>query len=235
MTQARTHITAAALHPDGASDLRAMSIDSWGSESLAERAYRRLERLIVTLELEPGAVINERTLIDFTGMGRTPVREAIQRLAWEGLMEVRPRSGIAITPIDPKDFIKVLDAREGVETVLARDAARFGSARDHERLKAMANAMHQAVATDDITMFLDADKGFDLALATASNNPYAARLAAPLQTHSRRFWFQLRASSGISGSAGVHASLIDAIVSRDAERATATVMELMSYLRSLTP
>ncbi len=103
------------------------TMDSWGSESLAEQAYRILERSIVTLELEPGTVVNERTLIELTGMGRTPMREAIQRLAWEGLVEVRPRSGIAIAAIDPKDFIKVLDAREGVERVLARDAARFGS------------------------------------------------------------------------------------------------------------
>lgn len=65
-------------------------IDSWGSESLAEQAYRVLERSIVTLELEPGAIVNERSLIELTGMGRTPIREAIQRLAWEGLVEVRP-------------------------------------------------------------------------------------------------------------------------------------------------
>src|SRR5690606_27780967 len=93
--------------------------------SLSELAYRLLERQIVTLQLQPGSVINERALIELTGMGRTPVREAIQRLAWEGLMEVRPRSGIAITALDPKDFTKVLDARAGVEQVLARDAVRY--------------------------------------------------------------------------------------------------------------
>lgn len=123
------------------------TMDSWGSESLAEQAYRILERSIVTLELEPGTVVNERTLIELTGMGRTPMREAIQRLAREGLVEVRPRSGIAIAAIDPTDFIKVLDAREGVERVLARDAARFGSPRDYERLEAAAAAMRQAIPT----------------------------------------------------------------------------------------
>lgn len=155
------------------------TMDSWGSESLAEQAYRILERSIVTLELEPGTVVNERTLIELTGMGRTPMREAIQRLAWEGLVEVRPRSGIAIAAIDPTDFIKVLDAREGVERVLARDAARFGSPRDYERLEAAAAAMRQAIPNEDVALFLDADKAFDIVLGAAASNPYAARIAAP--------------------------------------------------------
>ncbi|HWT62229.1 MAG TPA: GntR family transcriptional regulator [Ochrobactrum sp.] len=210
-------------------------IDSWGSESLAEQAYRLLERSIVTLELEPGAIVNERSLIELTGMGRTPIREAVQRLAWEGLVEVRPRSGIAIAQIDPTDFIKVLDAREGVERVLARDAARFGSARDYEQLKAAADAMRQAIPSEDVSLFLDADKAFDIVLGAAANNPYAARLAAPLQTHSRRFWFRLRPSTGITGSANAHATLIEAIVSREPERASDTASELMSYLRTLAP
>lgn len=93
--------------------------------------------------------------------------------------EVRARSGIAIAPIDPKDFIKVLDAREGVERVLARDAARFGSPRDYERLEAAAKAMRQAVPTEDVSLFLDADKAFDIVLGAAASNPYAARIVAP--------------------------------------------------------
>lgn len=209
--------------------------DSWGSESLAEQAYRLLERSIVTLELEPGSVVNERTLIELTEMGRTPIREAIQRLAWEGLVEVRPRSGIAITQIDPKDFSKVLDVREGVERVLARDAARFGTPRDYERLQAAADAMREAIPSEDVSLFLDADKAFDIVLGSAASNPYATRLAAPLQTHSRRFWFRLRPSTGITGSANAHATLIEAIISREPDRASDTASELMSYLRTLAP
>lgn len=231
MEQVKAHETSA-NRPRG---LALAGVDGWASESLAEQAYQILERLIVTLELEPGTLVNERTLIDLTGMGRTPLREAIQRLAWEGLMEVRARSGIAIAPIDPKDFIKVLDAREGVERVLARDAARFGSPRDYERLEAAAKTMRQAVPTEDVSLFLDADKAFDIVLGAAASNPYAARIVAPLQSHSRRFWFRLRPSTGIAGSANAHATLIEAIISRDPERASDTASELMAYLRTLAP
>lgn len=209
--------------------------ESWLVESLADQAYRTLERLLVTLQLEPGAVVNERTLIEITGMGRTPVREAIQKLAWEGLMEVRPRSGVAITAIDPKDFAKVLDAREGVERVLARDAARFGSSRDQERMRHAARMMREAVPSNDVAQFLDADKAFDMALGFAAANPYAARLAAPLQTHSRRFWFRLRGADGIAASAAAHAALIEAIVSGNPDKASNTASALMTHLRTMAP
>ena len=85
----------------------------------------RLEHLIVTLQLAPDSTATEGALIERVGLGRTPVREAIQRLAWEGLLDVRPRSGIVIAPLRPDDWLRVIDARRGVEVVLARSAARF--------------------------------------------------------------------------------------------------------------
>ena len=89
------------------------------------KAYLGLERLIVTLELAPGAVVTERVLIERLSLGRTPVREAIQRLTWEGLLEVRPRAGIVVAPLNAGDWLRVIDARRGVEAILARSAARF--------------------------------------------------------------------------------------------------------------
>lgn len=205
------------------------------SSSLTDQAYRLLERQIVTLQLQPGSVINERALIELTGMGRTPVREAIQRLAWEDLMEVRPRSGIAITALDPKDFTKVLDAREGVEQVLCRDAARYSGSAEHEKLHQAAFLMKQAALTQDIALFLDADKAFDEVLGLASLNTYATRLATPLQTHSRRFWFRLRGHHSLQVSASVHTRMIEAIVNRDENGAVESAKALINYLRPLTP
>lgn len=203
--------------------------------SLSDQAYRLLERHIVTLSLQPGSVTNERVLIELTGMGRTPVREAIQRLAWEGLMEVRPRSGIAITALDPKDFTKVLDAREGVEQILCRDAARYSGAYEHGKLREAAVMMKQAAVTQDIPLFLDADKAFDEVLGNASLNPYATRLAAPLQSHSRRFWFRLRRDNSLQDSSAAHTRMIEAIVSRDENLAIESAKQLIAHLRTLTP
>jgi DNA-binding GntR family transcriptional regulator len=205
------------------------------SLSLSDQAYRFLERHIVTLQLQPGVVINERVLIELTGMGRTPVREAIQRLAWEGLMEVRPRSGIAITALDPMDFSKVLDAREGVEQVLCRDAARFSGTYEHEQFHAAADMMRQAASAQDMQLFLDADKVFDSILGRASLNAYAARLSAPLQSHSRRFWYRLRSDDNLDKTVEAHIAMIDAIVTRDEVAAVEQARGLIRFLRTLSP
>ncbi len=197
----------------------------------ALRAYHALERMIVTLELEPGGIATEGALIERVGLGRTPVREAIQRLAWEGLIEVRPRAGLAITPLEPADWLRVLDAREGVELVLARAAARFASPDAAGRFRSSAEAMQAAAGNGNVVAFMEADKALDEALAEASNNPFAARLAAPLQTHSRRFWFRYQAQTGLAAAAQRHVGLINAILSGDPDEAVAEVARLMTMLR----
>ncbi|THF57412.1 GntR family transcriptional regulator [Ollibium composti] len=201
------------------------------TELASAKAYRGLEKMIVTLELAPGAVITERVLIEHLSLGRTPVREAIQRLTWEGLLEVRPRAGIVVAPLNAADWLRVIDARRGVETVLARSAARFLAADAAPHFQATALAMHDAVLGNDVLGFLEADKSLDEALTRAADNPFAARLAAPLQTHSRRFWYRFQSGTGLAESAANHVALIGAVLDRDEERAGIEADRLMSLLR----
>lgn len=198
----------------------------------AVRAYRALERMIVTLDLAPGSVTTEGALIDRVGLGRTPVREAIQRLSWEGLMSVRPRAGLAIAPLESGDWAKIIDARRGVEVLLARSAARWLTAEAVVALESAARAMHDAVVAGDVGSFLEADKSLDEAVALAADNRFAAQLAAPLQTHSRRFWYRYRGRDGLAEAAGHHVALIQAILARDEDAAGAEADRLMTLLRS---
>lgn len=200
-------------------------------EPVATRAHHELERLIVTLELAPGSVATEGTLIERLGLGRTPVREAIQRLAWEGLVEIRPRAGLAIAPLHPGDWLRVLDARRGVEVVLARSAARFVTRDAASQFHEAALAMQKAVIAADALGFLAADKAISEALALAADNDFAARLAAPLQTHSRRFWFRYQREAGLAASAEHHVALIRSILEHDEDGAAAEAERLMSMLR----
>jgi DNA-binding GntR family transcriptional regulator len=211
-------------------------LSDWGSEdflptSASKRAYRTLERMIVTLELPPSGFVTEGALIKRLGLGRTPVREAIQRLAWEGLLEVRPRAGITVAPLHASDWLRVIDAQRGVEIVLARAAARLITSELVERFQSAAVAMHDAVLASEVTGFLEADKSLDEVMAEASENPFAARVAAPLQTHSRRFWFRYQRATGLAESASNHVSLISAIINRDEEAAGVEADRLMSLLR----
>lgn len=184
------------------------------------------------LELAPGSFVTEGALIEKLRLGRTPVREAIQRLAWESLLDVRPRAGIAIAPLHAGDWVRVLDARRGVEIVLARSAARYVTRAAADRFHDAALAMQGAAVSGSVQAFLEADKAFDEALAFAADNVFAARLAAPLQTHSRRFWFRYRAETGLAEAAEHHVGLIRSILSGDEEIAAQDAERLMSLLRA---
>ncbi|WP_181171247.1 GntR family transcriptional regulator [Mesorhizobium sp. B2-5-9] len=201
------------------------------SEPAATKAYRVLENMIVTLELAPANFVTEGSLIERLALGRTPVREAIQRLAWEGLLDVRPRAGIAIAPLHAGDWLRVLDARRGVEVVLARSAARFVTREAADLFHEAALAMQKAVISGNVLAFIQADKALDEALALAADNPFAARLAAPLQTHSRRFWFRYKADTGLAESAEHHVALIRSILDGDEEGAAKDAKKLMALLR----
>ncbi|MDX8478385.1 GntR family transcriptional regulator [Mesorhizobium sp. VK24D] len=200
-------------------------------EPVATKAYRVLEHMIVTLELAPSSFVTEGALIERLGFGRTPVREAIQRLAWEGLLDVRPRAGIAVAPLHPGDWLRVLDARRGVEVVLARSAARFVTREAADLFHEAALAMQKAVISGNVLAFIQADKALDEALAIAADNPFAARVAAPLQTHSRRFWFRYKADTGLAESAEHHVALIRSILDGDEEAAARDAKKLMALLR----
>ncbi len=199
-------------------------------EAATARAYRSLERLIVTLELAPGSIATEGALVERVGLGRTPVREAIQRLAWEGLLEVRPRAGIAVAPLHAADWRRVLDARRGVEVILARSAARLATDAAAAAFNECALSMQKAVVTGNVVSFLEADKALDEAIASAADNPFAARLAAPLQTHSRRFWFRYQADSGLADAALGHVLMIRAILDGDEDGAGKQAADLLDLL-----
>ena len=201
-------------------------------ESTSVRAYHALERMIVTLELAPGSVATEGALIERLGLGRTPVREAIQRLAWEGLLEVRARAGLAIAPLHPGDWAKVIDARRGVEIILARAAAGHVTRETAQRFHDAALAMQKAVISGNVVAFLEADKALDEAMALAADNAFAARLAAPLQTHSRRFWFRYQADTGLAEAAEHHVGIIRAVLDGDIASAGQEADRLMALLRT---
>jgi DNA-binding GntR family transcriptional regulator len=89
----------------------------------ADRAYLAIRGLIVSLALPPAAVIDERELMQRLGLGRTPVREALRRLAQEQLVEVFPRRGMFVTNVDVRDLARISEVRLALEPEAARLAA----------------------------------------------------------------------------------------------------------------
>ena len=96
-------------------------------KSLTMVAYEQLEELITTLKLEPGTVLSEAALVDQLGIGRTPIREALQKLEREGLILILPRKGIQVTDINPRKQLLLLELRRELEKLLASNHKKLGN------------------------------------------------------------------------------------------------------------
>lgn len=157
--------------------------------SLSERAYRALEELVVTLQLPPGSRVSEKTLSVRLGIGRTPIREALQKLAAEGTVIILPRAGVLISEVDILDQFKLIEVRRELEKIIAGRAARLATVDERTQFQALAATFHQAAQRNDERIFLPADREFNRLIALTARNQYALAAMAPLQAQTRRFWY----------------------------------------------
>ncbi len=204
-------------------------------ETLTEQAYYRLEEMIVTLALAPGVVLAEQALSTELGIGRTPIREALQRLAREGLVLVLPRKAIIVTETDPRRQLLVLEVRREVERLLARASAERATDAERARFQAIADGMEAAAKTNDDIAFIRLDRELNALLAQAAHNEYAARAMRSLNGHSRRFWYlHYKQTADLPKCARLHADEARAIAKGNTARAMAASDKLMDYVESFT-
>jgi DNA-binding GntR family transcriptional regulator len=204
-------------------------------ETLTEQAYNRLEEMIVTLSLAPGAVLSEQTLSATLGIGRTPIREALQRLGHEGLVRVLPRKAIIVTDTDPKRQLLVLEVRRELERLLARASAERATEAERLRFRGIAEGMEAAARTSDDIAFLRLDRDLNALLAAAAHNEYAARSMRFLNGHSRRFWYlHYKQAADLPKCARLHADEARAIAKANPARAMAASDKLIDYVEAFT-
>lgn len=187
------------------------------SESLADAAFQAIEEMVVTLALGPGRRVTERTLCELTGFGRTPVREALLRLAQGFLIEIQPRNGVLITPIDYDIILMTVEVRRHVERLIVERAARYADDRDRRRLDGLRAAFQDAASRGDALAFIRTDNALNQLLNSAARHPVAAKIAGPLHSVSRRMGFALGEASGagFSITGPSHQRLIEAVVVGD--------------------
>jgi DNA-binding GntR family transcriptional regulator len=204
-------------------------------ETLTERAYRVLEEEIVTLALPPGEVVSEALLSDRLRIGRTPIREALQRLARERLVRIMPRRGIIVAAVDVREQLRLLEVRREIERMMARAAARRADPDQRARLRALADGMDRAAAHGDETAFLRLDRELNLLVIEATRNEFAAAAMTLMHGLSRRFWFiHWRQSADLPEAARVHAGLARAIADGKPEPAAAASDRLLDYIEAFT-
>jgi DNA-binding GntR family transcriptional regulator len=199
--------------------------------SLSEQAYRVLEEKLVTLALRPGSVVSEGQLIDLTGLGRTPVREAMQRLALQELFEVMPRKGLLVAPVSLPGMLQILEARRPLERLLVQRAAVH--ARDEQRSGLAQIGRDFASAHDDFEAFLRRDSELDVLMDDCAGNPFASQAVAPLRTHCRRFWYCYRHRLQLSDAISAHSKLARLVARRDPAGAQKAVDGVIAVLERL--
>src|SRR2546423_7572555 len=140
------------------------------ASSLTELAYAHLEELIVTLKLTPGRVVSEGELSVLTGIGRTPIREALQRLAREKLVSILPQRGIIVSEINVGSQLRLLEVRRELERLIAKSAARRATEEELKRFREIAKSLEKAARTNDETTFMRLGREFNLLSASAARN-----------------------------------------------------------------
>lgn len=191
--------------------------------SRTQDAYHSLRRLILDNELAPGRRMFEQEVADFLHMSRTPVREALIRLAEEGLVDVRPRHGMTVLPISPADMHDIYDVLTSLEGGAAEQLAEAGmDGPDLSRLRACVDAMDSALAAADRRAWALADETFHRTLVDLTRNRRLVQLVEGMwdQTHRARL-ATLSARPLPTTSNQDHRDLVDAIAAGDPVRARA--------------
>ena len=187
--------------------------------SLADKAYHEIRALIVSLELAPGAVIDERELIERLEIGRTPVREALRRLAHERLVEVYPRRGMFVTGVDVRELARLSEVREVLEPEAARLAAERATDVDRAELGALLIELDAGRSE-----LIDLDERIHRAVYRAAHNDLLEATLEQYYVLALRIWsIALDRAHELEEAVEEHRALLEAIQAGDGDRAADTM------------
>lgn len=203
--------------------------------SHSDKAYRVIEEQIVTLAIEPGRIVTEQELTVATGFGRTPVREAVQRLERDMLVQIFSRRGILIEPIDVPRALMTLDVRARVEPMVMERAARLSDDVERMRFRQLADQMEASATGDAPLAFTRLDRRFNDLVMQCARHEVAARVVQPLHAVWRRIGYShaARHPDRPDASARLHAKLARAVADSDQPAIAATMQALTELGRSI--
>src|SRR6201994_549222 len=196
------------------------------SELLADRAYAALRDRIVALRIAPGAPINEDALGRELDMGRTPVREAIKRLALEILVTVFPRRGTFASEINITDLAHISDVRQQLEGHAAYRAAQRITPAQRAELEGLLAELEHSQGSDDTAALMDLDTRVHRFIHHAAGNPYLQESLGRYFNLSLRIWYLvLDRLPHLFARVHEHGDLLRAIADGDADGARAIIAE----------
>jgi DNA-binding GntR family transcriptional regulator len=203
-----------------------MSAVEHGSRPLSRQAYEKLRDEIVTLGRAPGEPLDEAMLVEELGLGRTPIREALQRLACEGLVTIRPRRGTFVAGLGISDLIELFEFRLEIEGYAAALAAERANAADIAALESALTPLRNARPTHDNAAHIEIDRAFHRALAHATHNKFLEHHLARLYNLNLRLWYLALDKIGpMRDAIEQHEAILNGIRARDAKCARAAMQK----------
>jgi DNA-binding GntR family transcriptional regulator len=190
--------------------------------SQSERAYQAIRRMVVRLELAPGAVLREESLQRQLGTGRTPIREALQRLVRDQFVTVLPRRGMYVSNIDVSELSMLYETRAILEPYATRLACARGRA---DQWSAMAAALARADHPDSTPAeLIEIDRECHEIVWAAASNRFLTDTLDMLYAQSDRLWHMYLAEvDDMADAVAEHAEILEALVEGDADRAASLV------------
>jgi DNA-binding GntR family transcriptional regulator len=191
--------------------------------------------MIVRLELPPGSAVSEAMLSERLGIGRTPIREALQRLARERLVQILPRRGVIVSDINVKSQLRLIELRREVERLVVRSAARRATEAERARFVAIADRFETSARQNDDTTFMRVDREYNELSVSAAKNEFAAGAMSLMHALSRRFWYMhYKQAADMPEVAKLHADIARAIAGGDEAGAAAASDRLLDMVESFT-
>jgi DNA-binding GntR family transcriptional regulator len=206
-----------------------------GPRLLADVAYEGLRDRILTLQINPGDPIDEDRVGRELGVGRTPVREAIKRLALERLVTVFPRRGTFASEINITDLAHITDARSAVEGHAARRAAERLTAEQRAELAGLRAEVCAGPNADDRRALMELDARVHRFIYRCADNPYLAETCDRYFNLSLRIWhLALDRTPGLAAHIHEHVEILDAIEAGDPQRACEAIGEhIQTFARGI--
>ncbi len=202
---------------------------------LSDEAYDAIHRMIVTRELQPNQLVSESELARALSFGRTPIRDALQRLKFEGFVEIKSRRGIIVTTVDVTGQLDLLEIRRLLERLTIRLASERATETQRTTMRMLADELERAVRNGDKSQYLDINTSIHRIEALASHNPILENQMRMIHSLSRRFWYAfISDTDSFSKAAKHHAATLRAAADGEAQLAIQHNLQLLDLLESVT-
>jgi GntR family transcriptional regulator, rspAB operon transcriptional repressor len=190
------------------------------TESLKDRAYEAIKHRIITCQFKPGEELSENLVANLLKIGRTPVHQAFDRLHIDGLVDVLPRRGIVVRPMNLDEVIEIIETRLLNESFAVRLAAERASSTEIVAIRNVLLRADDAVAAEDVEKMMWLDREFHQLIARAAHNNVLADVLLRLHERSLRLWFMsLATPARLANVQDQHHEVFEAISHRDANAA----------------